>query len=141
LFVALSKRQKVCEKDEWCIWIVSSVTVVLCGKEIIKSCQIISERSGSLEECVQFTELLKTVLASHIGTKQDLEELQCRPTVWYTDNSFGSCYYPKCRKCLWVYMCHSWLQNAENAFSRLKNIKMKEHHDSKWIEQSRYNAH
>ena len=108
-----------------------------CGAKIHNR----SERSGSLEECVQFTELLKTVLASHIGTKQDLEELQCRPTVWYTDNSFGSCYYPKCRKCLWVYMCHSWLQNAENAFSRLKNIKTKEHHDSKRIEQSRYNAH
>lgn len=79
----------------------------------------LEERLG--EEFVQFTELLKTDLASHIDAKakQDLVELQLYRLI--TDNSLES--FSKCRKCLaHLFVTHDYqLQRRTIIFKTEKN--------------------
>ena len=94
------------------------------------------------EEYVQFTELLENDLASHIGAKQDLAELQLYRLI--TDNSLESS-FPNVENTLRIYLSRMVTKcSGERSFSKLKRIKnelYKEHHGSKQIEQSHSNEH
>ena len=74
------------------------------------------------EEYVQFTELLKTDLASHIGTKQDIVELQFYHLI--NDNSLESC-FPNVEIALCLYLSLMVTNcSGEHSFSKLKGLKM-----------------
>ena len=73
------------------------------------------------EEFVHFTELLKTDLSSHIGTKQDLAELQFYRLI--IDNSLESC-FPNVEIALRIYLSLMVTNcSGERPFSKLKRIK------------------
>ena len=78
----------------------TSKEIVQRSSNLIKSYPEDLEESLG-EEFVQFTELLKTDLASHIGTKQDIVQLQFYHLI--INNSLESC-FPNVEIALHIYL-------------------------------------
>ena len=113
-------------KGEWCIWIPLSDTVIYAWRDLKRLSNLIKSYPEDLEESlgeefVQFTELLKTDLASHIGTKQDIVGLQFYCLI--IDNSLESC-FPNVDISLHTYLSLVVTNcSGECSFSKLKRIK------------------
>lgn len=103
---ALSKRQKAYEKVNGVFGFLRQLQSFTPEEIVKRSSNLIKSYPEDLEESlgeefVQFIELLKTDLASHIGTKQDLVELQFYRLI--IDNSLEAC-FPNVENALRIYL-------------------------------------
>lgn len=126
LLSALSKRQKAYLKVNGVFGFLHQLQSFTPEEIVKRSSNLIKSYPEDLEESlneefVQFTELLKTDLASHIGAKQDLVELQLYRLI--TDNSLESC-FPNVENALRIYLSLMVTNcSGERSFSKLKRIK------------------
>ena len=128
MLFALSKRHKAYEKLNGVIGFLRQLKLFTPEEIVKRSSNLIKSYRKDLEESlgeefVQFTEMLKTDLASHLGTKQDLAELQFYSLV--IDNSLESC-FPNVEIAVRIYLSFMVTKcSGERSFSKLKRIKNK----------------
>jgi hypothetical protein len=126
LLSALSKRQKAYQKLTDVFGFLRQLQSFTPEEVVTRSSNLIKSYPEDLEESlceelVQFTELLKTDLASHIGTTLDLVELQFYRLI--IDNSLESC-FPNVEIALRIYLSLMVTNcSGERSFSKLKLIK------------------
>ena len=122
----MSKRQKAYQKLNDVFGFLRQLQSFTPEEVVTRSSNLIKSYPEDLEESlceelVQFTELLKTDLASHIGTTLDLVELQFYRLI--IDNSLESC-FPNIEIALRIYLSLMVTNcSGERSFSKLKLIK------------------